>query len=221
MVQPKQLLRSVRKDAGFRFRLTSAISMLSSVLFAVYNGILGLLHGSVWHIAIAIYYALLAGIRGALVITREGSHNSGNADERQAGRVCRITQWLLLVMNLALCAPAALMVLGHRDWTFGMIPAIAVAAYTTCRITLSILNYRRTRKGADPIAAELRTVNLVDSLVAVLSLQNTLIVATGAGMRSMIRLTGWTSAGILLLILFITIRSLKRTGRHGGDRAAV
>ena len=210
------MLKSVRQDASLRFRLTSDASMVSGILFAVYNAVMWIIYRSPWNISIAIYYMLLAGIRSTLVLSRIKADRLNKAPVMSRRyRICMVTHGLLLFMNLALCAPVALMVMGQRSWSYGLIPAIAVAAYTTLRITLSIMNYFKTRKSGNLLAAELRTVNLVDSLVAVLSLQNTLIIAVGKDMSGMILLTAWTSAGILLLILVITVLSLRQLrGRY-------
>ena len=115
-------------------------------------------------------------------------------------------------MNISLVVPVAVMVTGGRSYTYGLIPAIAMAAYTTYRITMSIIHYRKSRAipNANILAAELRTINVIDSLVAVLTLQNTLIVTNGGMTDGMQTLSAWTSAGILVLIAVITVQSLLR-----------
>ena len=115
-------------------------------------------------------------------------------------------------MNAALIAPIAIMVKGGRSDTFGLIPTIVSAAYTTYRVTMSILHYKKTRTSTNVLMAELRTINLVDSCVAVLSLQNTLIAETGS-MADMIQLTVWTSEGILLLTVIIILKSFRSVNR--------
>ena len=123
------------------------------------------------------------------------------------------THMVLILMNISLVVPAAVMVTGGRSYTYGLIPAIAMAAYTTYRITMSIIHYRKSRHNANILAAELRTINVIDSLVAVLTLQNALIVTNGGMTDAMQTLSAWTSAGILVIIAVITVQSLLRIRR--------
>lgn len=54
---------------------------------------------------------------------------------------------------------------------------------------------------------------MIDSLVAVLTLQNALIVTNGGMTDEMQTLSAWTSAGILVIIAVITVQSFLRIRR--------
>ena len=69
------------------------------------------------------------------------------------------------------------MVDGSRVYDWGLIPTIAIAAYTCYRITMSIRNYSKAAKTEDSLLRELRTVYMMDALFAAIVLQNTLILA--------------------------------------------
>ena len=121
--------------------------------------------------------------------------------------------------NLALIMPVSLMVRMEKPVTMGLTPAIAMAAYTTWKITLAIVNLRRS--GAHPLLIrQLRTINLIDALVAILTLQNTLImVNSSAGEETGVMTLAAVSSGLIyLVILTLTIRlfckgKAKPTGR--------
>ena len=194
--------------------LSSGFSIASGFAFTIYNAVLGILYGASWNISISIYYFLLTVIRSIIVLSQKNSkHRSLSGGSVYRNKICRLTHVLLFFMNAAMIAPIAIMVKGGRSYTFGLIPAITTAAYTTYRIAVSILNYKKTRRSENVLIAELRMINLVDSCIAVLSLQNTLIAATGS-MADMFPLTAWTSAGILLLIFIITIKSFTLINRQ-------
>lgn len=90
----------------------------------------------------------------------------------------------------------------------------ALAAYTTCRVAMAVVNLRRAGRRGEPLIRELRTVGMVDALVSLLTLQNTLIAIHADG-RSMAGLTAWTSGGILLVILAVTASSFYQAARPG------
>lgn len=210
-------LEKMRKDYRFTTVTFSTLSMLTGFAFAIYNGILGLVYQSIWNGSICVYYLLLAGVRGIIVYL----YRKESPRRRKQGAVHRriayfATHMVLILMNLSLIVPIAVMVTGGRSYIHGLIPAIALAAYTTYRITLSVIHYRKSRHHANVFVSELRTINLIDSLVAVLTLQNALIAANGGMNDRMQTLSAWTSAGILGIIIAVTVLSLLRI-RHAGS----
>ena len=100
----------------------------------------------------------------------------------------------------------------------GLIPAIAMAAYTTYKVTMAILHMRR-RKGGHALIRELRTINLIDAMVSILTLQNTLIMvnANADEIGNMRTLAAISSAAIYLFIVLTTVRSFLngRTEQNG------
>lgn len=71
---------------------------------------------------------------------------------------------------------------------------------------------RQRRRGSGILVAELRTVNFIDALVAVLTLQNTLIMVEGtaADGGAMLPLTAVSSGAIYAVIVAVTIRMLQK-----------
>ena len=89
-----------------------------------------------------------------------------------------------------------------------------MAAYTTYKITMAIVHLRRRRVSRDPLVKELRSINFIDALVSILTLQNTLIMVNDpdAGQR-LLPLTASVTAIILSVILFISVLHLVRAVR--------
>lgn len=137
-------------------------------------------------------------------------------DEQERGyhryKTSVISSVMLLVLNLALILPISLMVLLEKPVNMGLIPAIAMATYTTYKLTMAsvhIQKQRRSRHG-NVLISELRAINFIDALVSVLTLQNTLIMVerTESSGNDMFILSAVSSAAIYIVILFITIRFL-------------
>ena len=188
-----------------------------------WHGYLGLRYGSAWHGSIGAFYLLLMAIRGSIFLTERQ-----NRVRPEAGRdLCRrrifeISAALLLVLDLALIVPITMMAVLEKSVSMGLIPAIAMAAYTTWKITMASLHIRRQRRraGGNILVTELRTVNFIDALVAILTLQNTLIMVKGAegGKNSILPVSAASSAVIYVVIVAITIRMLRRGWRQSGRR---
>lgn len=202
----KDFLRFWRKDYHFRTVYTAMISALITFGFTIFNGVIGILYQSVWNISIFIYYVLLAIVR-MIIVRSQRKTGDKNQDKKIIKKTYVVTHIILILIDMALVVPITLMVIGARNYTFGMIPAIAMAAYTTYRMTMSIINYLKSKRKENYFIRVIRTINMQDTLVSVLTLQNALIIANGNDMASMMRLTMWTSAGIWSVILFFTVKS--------------
>lgn len=186
----RPLFAAIGTKAGFAVTL----------LFALYHGALGIWHVSLWHGSIGVYYSLLSLLRGILLIAARKDRQTG---ERHRRRTFGVSSGILLVMNLALAIPAFLMVTDRRPVETGLTPAIASAAYTTCKITAAAVKLRQAKGTA--LDRELSVIRLVDALVSVLVLQNTLIIAVEGGIpQRLFRLTAASSAGLLLLIFAVS-----------------
>ena len=187
---------------------TSTLSVLFSLGFTIFNVVLGIVYRSVWNISISVYYVLLAIVRGIVVHSqRKVSAADNQKNQEQYKRIYFKTHILMIFMDMCLIAPIAYMVIGERSYEYGLIPAIAMAAYTKYRVIMGIINLVKSQKQENILIKELRTVDFQDSLVAVLTLQNALIIANGSDMQSMLALTAWTSAGIWLMIVIFTVKS--------------
>jgi len=206
------LFRRYRQDGRFRALVGTTGSLVASTAFALYNGIAGLVYRAPWNGSICVYYLLLAGIRGYLLANQcrlAGLPRS--IARRQGQRTCHTAAGALLILNLALIAPIALIVRMERPVNMGLIPAIATAAYATWKVTRALIRYRRRSHGADRFTAQLRTVGLVDALVSVLTLQNTLImVKDEGGGRSMLTLAALSSAVIFICIVAISVANWRQ-----------
>ena len=171
--------------------------MIINAAFIIFNGVIGIVFYAIWNGAICVYYIILAGIRGWIIFAKK--HNSR--------RIYKQTHILLILMNLAMIVPIALMINGEKEYTYGLIPAIAMAVYTTYRITVGIIQFRRSRKNSDYLIRELRTINMIDALVAILTLQSSMIMANGGITEGMKTLMIWSSTGVFILMTLLTINS--------------
>lgn len=197
-----------KADYQFKTLATSTLSVLFSLGFTIFNVVLGIVYRSVWNFSISVYYVFLAIVRGIVVHSqRKVSAADNQKNQEQYKKIYFKTHILMIIMDMCLIAPIAYMVIGERSYEYGLIPAIAMAAYTTYRVIRGIINLVKSQKQENILIKELWTVDLQDSLVAVLTLQNALIIANGSDMQSMLALTAWTSAGIWLMIVIFTVKS--------------
>lgn len=185
----------------------TAFSLAVTFLFALYNGFLGLYHRSVWNGSICVYYLFLLSIRGGILFTEKrvkGAENHRKESLRK--RTFYITSVCFILMNLLLAVPILQMVYNQRTVRMGMIPAITMAAYTTCKIVMASVKVKKRKQSNNILTRELRILNFTDALVSVLTLQNTLIVVNGEGnSHDMFVLSCLSSALIFFVILTLPV----------------
>ena len=134
-------------DKKTRWKVIKIISVIFTIAFVVFNGVLGIVNHSIWNGSVCVYYIFLLSIL-LTIILNERKLLPEQEIEKQTSRkkVYYITTILLLIMNVSMFAPITYMVLHQNEVNIGLIPAIMFAVYTTYKVTLAIINYKRNRK---------------------------------------------------------------------------
>ena len=206
----KQLLRRWKSDYDFSTVTGALASLAVTALFALYNGFLGIYHLSLWHGTICVYYLVLVLLRGILLAARKRVALRADPDRGRA-KVYTAGAALLLLLNLSLIIPVSLMVIRQKPVSLTLIPAIAMAAYTTWKVIMASIHLKRRKRSADSLVRLLRTISFIDALVSILTLQNTLIMVNSSGDSSeMLPLTAITSAAVMTAVLILSVAAFSR-----------
>ncbi len=185
------------------------VSAVVALAFAVYNGYLGIAHEYIFGASIAVYFAVLSVIY-FIIVDWNGQRSVQKTDGTHV-REYIMSSALLLVADVLLVGPITLMVLQLRQFNLGMTAAIIVASYATYKVSAAVVNYVKTRKDFDVRTVSVRSVKLVDAMVSLLTLQNTLIVAKGSSAeQSTFVLTSWTSLALYVAIVTVSVMGFRR-----------
>ena len=197
-----------KTDYDFKTIVSSFGSLAVTMIFALYNGFLGVYHRSLWHGTICVYYIILILLRG-LIIAAEKKISPQIKGGEARNRVYLIASVLLLILNTSLVVPIAIMVKQQKPVDLTLIPAIAMAAYTTYKIIMASINLKRRSRSGNVLVRLLRTINFVDALVSIITLQNTLIMVNAKGQDTkMITLSAFTSGAIWAAVLALSVTAL-------------
>lgn len=223
MSRVKQFFDRWKTDYDFKTVTAALGSLFVTALFALYNGFLGVYHASLWHGSICVYYLVLVIIRG-IIISSKSRIDRGRTTERFRKLVYITSAALLLFLNVCLVVPVSLMVVRQKPVDMTLIPAIAMAAYTTYKVVMASVNLKRRKRSSNRLVRLLRTISFIDALVSVLTLQNTLIMVIMNGDGSeMLTLSAITSAAIMLAVLALSVAAmingivLKKTANNTHD----
>ena len=201
-----------RWKTDFDFKTVSSAfgSLAVTAVFALYNGFLGVYHASLWHGTSCVYYLVLVLLRGVIISTRKKTARRSDRARFQK-KLYMASAALLLLLNVCLVVPVALMVIRQKPVEMSLIPAIAMAAYTTYKIVMASVNLKRRKRSSNELIRLLRTISFIDALVSILSLQNTLLMVSTKGESvEMLHLSAITSAAIMLAVLAISIAAMRK-----------
>lgn len=206
-IEYRDIIQKWKNNFDFRTIVSAAVSFLITAAFALYNGFLGVFYGTLWNGCICIYYILLAVTRAYIVFSERRINHIGADVYKDRKRILKITSFFLLFINVSLVVPVTLMVYNKKPVTLGLIPAIAMAAYTTYKIIFASINLKRKKKTDNVLVKELQSINFMDALISILTLQNTLIAVASDGTNAdnMLALTATTSTVILGVITVMSI----------------
>ena len=210
MERAKQFWARWKAEYDFKTYISAAGSLAVTVLFALYNGFLGIRHASLWHGTICVYYLVLVLLRGLSILAAKKAALR-SARKTLHDRAALILSFLLLILNISLIVPIAMMVRQQKPVSMTLIPAIAMAAYTTYKIIMASVHLRKRKLSADSLVWLLRTISFIDALVSILALQNTLIMVNAKdGGSDMLPLSAGTGALVWVAVLLLSVGAIIR-----------
>ena len=200
---------------GHRVLLSAGVSLGCNLLYAIYNGALGILSLSSWFAAMCAFYSILAVMRFVAVLCGWRSHlHPGRDAQRQMGRLLGL---LLAALSVVLARMNALSLAQGRVERHGEIVMISIAAYTFYKIGVSVVQAVRQRKDPSLLLAGLRRVRYAEVAASLLTLQRSML-ATFDGMAAadIHRMNIATGAMVCLFVGGLGVTLLHKGGKADG-----
>ena len=200
------IIESLKKDKELRINITTLISTIINGTYAIGNLVLGIVGSSYWFITTGAYFLFLCGMRVGCI----SALHSKNEKRIYVGRLVG-----LLLIFLCVVLIGSIILSDRLDVVkpIHKIVMIAIAAFTTAKTTMAIVNIVKVRKTGNPIWAAIRNISCADATGSILTTQRSMLVSFGGMEVSTIRLMNLLiGAGVCLIVLLLGIRLLKRKG---------
>ena len=232
-IQGARIMRKLHKNAHaarylddplFRAELNLYFGTAVNALYIFIKFFTGVALRSGWLIAFALYYVVLTILKASLVNyvrQNEMKHNI-----RAEYRRYRLVGILLLGLNVVLDGIIARMIANNDAYDYPGILIYAIAAYTFYAVILSIIGLIRFRRHGSPILSAIKVVNLTSTLVALLSLEATMLQRFGDAEDSLFRgmmigISGLAASLILfcmsVYMIAHTSKALKKLGENENE----
>ena len=198
----KRFIREKRS----RIILSAIFSFSLNLLYAFYNGVLGIINQSVWFIFMCAYYIILSTMRFSAVLCERKNRNTSSEDmEYFVMKFCGV---LFILLDFVLAGAIYSSLSQNIATKYGTIIMITIATYTFYKITVTVIKAIKQRKIPSPLLSVIRNISYVEVAASVLTLQRSMLVSFGemsdTEIHTMNTLTGSTVC-LFVLVLGVTL----------------
>ncbi len=196
-------------EPAFRLRVSLWQGLFFDLLYAGLKLFSGVRYRTVWFLALAVYYAVLALTHFLLL---RGGRRDGRAQLRSYIS-CGV---LLLMLHQALVGIVALMVRREQGFVYPGLLIYVMAAYAFYSVILAAVDLLRFRKNAPPAHAAAKAVRLATALVSILALETAMLSSFGGSDGPEFRavMTACTGGGVCLLVILMAIFMIVKGARQ-------
>ncbi len=197
-------------DVRFRAGISLYQGFFINLLYIVLKLVSGIYYRSMWFIALAVYYILLAVM--CFLLVRRLNVQDASAELRRY-RLCGV---MLLFMNQALAGIVIFMVRRNRGFAYPGLLIYAMAAYAFYAVIVAVVQIVKTRKHQSPVLSAAKAVNLVAALVSILSLTTAMLSRFGGeGDGDFNRtMTGAVGGGVCTIVIGVAVYMIWRANKN-------
>ncbi len=196
MSQIKKIIKNKRQ----RLIYFSVFGLIFNLIYAFWNGRLGIISGSLWFIFSCFYHLVLGGMKFLAVIYETRVKNKNEVG------VAKTIGFAVISLSLILAGILYISISRNRSRNFGTIVMITIATYTFSKIVLAIISAVKRDKSRSPILSAIDCIRYIEIAVSVFTMQQSMLVSFG-GMKdnSAIILNYFTGTAIWIFTIFIGI----------------
>lgn len=205
--------RLLLRELRFRPVFFTAAGLSVNLLYAFYNGALGVMNRSLWFAAMFAYYVILSVMRFSAVLCGwKRDRPESEVAEAFAAKLCG---GLLILLSFVLAGIVYISLFRSVAVKRHEIVMITVATYTFCKTTAAIIKAVRQRKNASPLLAAIRTIGYAEAAVSMMTLQRSMLISFGSADDAKVPLmNGLTGIAVCLFILLLGIFTVLRSGKE-------
>lgn len=208
------MCKRLLNEPEYRMISGAAVSFVINLMYALYNGALGIADRSLWFITMSAYYTILSIIRFSVVLCEHRNNKSASAEMECF--VMKLTGGLLAVLSFVLISVIYIGMAENIVTKHGTIVMITIATYTFYKITTVIVRAVKHRKNPSLLLAVIRSIGYADVSASVFTLQRSMSASFGEINFIMDVLTG----AAVCIFVFILGLSLLLRGKRIGDKYA-
>ncbi len=210
-------------DYGFRASVLGSVTSFINIVYALYTMVVAVITLSVWYGLMSAAYFILSAMRFYAVDSNRRQLSADEVNYQGRWTTYRNVGIALIMYASAFSAVVAQMVVFQHHNEYAGYLIYAVAGYTVYKIIVAITNVIRVRKYNNPTWQALRNIIFADSLISLLSLQNSMFAAFAGGFdyRFLNAVSGILVCLIIAMIgMYMVISGSYRRRKIDADKSA-
>lgn len=197
------------EDKRYRVIIKSVLSLVFNLLFAFYNGILGVISSSLIFIASSVYYLLLSAMRFSAVLLNKKGKNPND------GLLASIVGVMLIILSVVFHMMVIISIKYNTAALYGTITMIAIATFTFTKITMAIITAVKHKGEHSKLLKVINTIRYSEVAASLLTMQQSMLVSfEGTDEKSSVILNACTGVGVCFFILTLGIITLKNSRKE-------
>lgn len=208
----QEITKILFKEKQKRIVIFTGISLFINLLYALYNGFLGVYGHSIWFMTMGIYYAILSCMR-FIAIQCAYKNRKNNRIEKEY-IIMKADGILLFLLTFVLTGSISLSLKYDLYKEYNEIIMITIATYTFYKVISAIVNFIKARKGNTPLIMTIRNISICDALVSLLSLEKSMYATFGDENGNSHIMTILTGAGVCASIILIGISMIRYSNKE-------
>lgn len=197
------------EDKRYRVIVKSVLSLVFNLLFAFYNGILGVLSSSLIFIASSVYYLLLSAMRfSAVLLNKKGKSQND-------GLIASIVGVMLIILSVVFHIMVIVSMKYNTAALYGTVTMIAITTFTFTKIIMAAITAVKHKGEYSKLFKALNAIRYSEVAVSLLTMQQSMLVSfEGADEKTSVILNACTGAGVCFFILTLGIITLKNSRKE-------
>ena len=193
----------VAGDYRLRTFVFAVPGLASNVIYAIFNGVVGLMSHSAWFGSLAAYYILLSMMRLGAVKQERQLSKIQDARERMQREIAvyKMDSILFMFLAIVLSGMVVLMELSLGGKHYPGFTIYAVAAYTFYKIIKATIDVVKVRRRNSPLLMVVRKIGYIDACVSILILQTAMFASFAEGEERLTQIMNGITGGCVCLIV--------------------
>ena len=216
--------RGIMGDYDYRTLAFAVMSSAVSLGMMGLNLFMSIYFRSLWYGCLAGYYLALVAVR--LTVLLAGRRINARSADQEAARVKLYAACggMLILLNAALAAAVTQFITASRPLPYSEMMIYVTAAYAVYKLTLAIINIRRSRRASNYLTRALRDVGLTDACVSLFAMQIAMVAVFGEGSEDMFVINvvvGFAVCALTMLLgVYMIVKGVRETRRARRARAS-
>lgn len=184
----------------------ASLSLVFNLLYALYNGILGINHHSWWFICVSAYYIILSIMRFSVSVC-----GYTNKKKDTSYFIMKFSGVMFLFLAIVLAGSVYLTLKYDIGTKYHEIIMITIATYTFTKITLAIIDFIKSRKDTSPLITTLASISCADGAISIFSMQRSMLTSFGKmSLSDIFILNLLTGIGVCAVVIVLGLYMIRK-----------